>query len=703
MCLSGKICSATGLKLYVSTEGNDSWSGKLRQPDRYGTDGPFASVERARDAIRTLKETKKLPQGEIIVEILEGVYLIPETIRFESVDGGSGPDSDIIYSGEKGKEVRLVGGMNLKKWDKVSDPLILEKLRPEIRDRIYQADLRDIGMNDFGSPEGGGAELFFNGEPMFISRYPNKDFLKITGLFNEEPFDIRGTKGDKTGKFSYDNRRISNWSHEPDAWLHGYWFWDWSEQRHKIASIDTFKGIIEVEKPYHEYGYRTGQWFYGFNLLSEIDVPGEYYIDREKGILYFYPSSDPEQGQSYVSLTGTLVDIRKASFLTIRGLTLEACRETAIVMTDCSNSAVAGCTIRNTGNWGVVISGGRRNGVRGCIIYNTGAGGIDIHAGERKTLIPGECVAENNHIHHVARLKRAYNPGILISGVGNRIGNNLIEQLPHMAIGFSGNDHLIEFNEISNVCYESNDAGAVYAGRNWTMRGNMIRHNFLHDISGFEGKGCVGIYLDDAFSSADVIGNVFKDVTRAMMIGGGRDNKVINNIFIDCVPSLHIDARGLGWMENSFIPEWLDEAQENGTIMGIAFNRPPYSTRYPELANMLNDKPKAPEGNLVTLNICKGGNWDKPAGLWEMSIEKNARKYLIMRDNIVSEDSDVEDRFSQSIIIADPLFVNSRDPESGQFRLRNNSPALKLGFKQIPFENIGILPGNGREYLYIQN
>ena len=112
--------------------------------------------------------------------------------------------------------------------------------------------------------------------------------------------------------------------------------------------------------------------------------------------------------------------------------------------------------------------------------------------------------------------------------------HNLIDNAPHQAIGFAGNDHLIELNEIHTVCYESNDAGAIYAGRDWTMRGTAIRHNYFHDISGFEGRGCVGVYLDDQFSGTEVFGNLFYKVTRAAMIGGGRDCTIANNIFVDC-------------------------------------------------------------------------------------------------------------------------------------------------------------------------
>ena len=683
------------LKLYVSTVGNDNWSGKLSQPNRDKTDGPFATLQKARDMIRRLKEQKKLPKGNIIVEIREGAYELQGVFELDAVDGGADAQSRIAYVGQKGKEVRLSGGKSLTKWDLVTDEAVLKNLNAGARGKIYQSNLAAIDISDFGSPGGGGIELFFNDKPMWLSRYPNKGFVKITGLLNEDPVDIRGTKGDKVGKFNYEDQRINEWKSEKDAWVSGYWFWDWAEQRHKVSGIDTEKKIMEVAPPYHTYGYRLGQWFYGFNLLSEIDEPGEYYVDREEGMLYFYPPSDVRKGHAFVSVNRNIISMNKVSFLTIQGMILEGCRATVVKMEDCNQALIVGCTVRNAGDEGVVINGGMRNGVAGCDIYGTGSGGIKINAGDRSTLTPAECFADNNNIHDVARIKRVYFPGISLNGVGNRATHNLIEHLPHMAIYFNGNDHLMEYNEISDVCYESNDAGAIYAGRNWTMRGNVIRHNYLHDISGFEGKGCVGVYLDDAFCGVDITGNVFDKVTRAMMIGGGRDNNVLNNIFIDCVPSLHVDARGLGWMHDH-PEEWLKEEKEEGTILGIAYNKPPYSTRYPKLINIINDEPKAPKGNTISLNICQGGAWDKNVGFWRTSIEDKARPYITMADNIVAPSSAVKDSLSGSFVIVNPLFTDQKNPKQGGYQLSADAPALKRGFKQVPFNKMGLYQSDNR-------
>jgi hypothetical protein len=207
------------------------------------------------------------------------------------------------------------------------------------------------------------------------------------------------------------------------------------------------------------------------------------------------------------------------------------------------------------------------------------------------------------------------------------------------------------------------------------MRGNVLRHNYLHDITGFENRGCVGMYLDDMFSSAEMRGNLFVNVTRAAFIGGGRDSKIVDNVFIDCRPALHVDARALGWCADH-ADGWIKEAQEKGTISGIEFDEPPYSTRYPELASIFDEgkTPKAPEGNVVAGNICVGGTWDvNKEGQWQgATVEEKARPYLKMERNYVG---------------ADPGFV---DAAAGDYRLRDDSPLLKDGFKSLPTEKMGL-------------
>jgi hypothetical protein len=340
---------------------------------------------------------------------------------------------------------------------------------------------------------------------------------------------------------------------------------------------------------------------------------------------------------------------------------LEAVRGTAITITEGTSNRMCSLTIRNTSGWGVDIKGGTNHEIIGCDIYDLGEGGIRMEGGDRITLTPANHHAHNNHIHHCSRWNPLYHPGIAVFGVGNRVTHNLLHDLPHTAIGFTGNDQIIEYNEIHSTVYMANDAGAIYTSPPYeeiSMYGHIIRHNFVHHIYGFKNHGCNGaIYLDDFFPGTTMYGNVFYKVPRAAFIGGGRYNTVENNIFVECNPSVHIDARGLGWAADN-------EEKQRELIQHYPYQSEPWSSKYPSLVNVLEDEPMVPKGNVVARNICWNGSWDE--------VEDKARPHVKFEDNLVG---------------VDPLFV---DENQENFSLRKESPAFDRGFKPIPFDEIGI-------------
>jgi len=651
--------AAAKVDFYVSPSGDDSASGSQKRP--------FATLTRARDAIRELKEAGDLPNGDITVHVRRGVYSLAESFELTNKDSGT-ESSLIVYRAYKNEQVRLIGGKHIDGFKPVTDPAILKRIDQKYHDKILQTDLKAQGITNFGkvSPKrfGGpahstGLELFFEDKPMTLARWPNDGFVKITGLVELGTVNVRGTKGSKTGKFMYEGDRPKRWAGENDVWVHGYWFWDWSDERQQVESIDTDKRIISVSPPYHNYGYRIGQWFYGLNILAELDTPGEWYLDRETDILYFWPPERIEKGCAVVSVLNNLVEMSGVSHVSIQGVIFEAARGTAVVMSNCEDTQISSCILRNLGGSAVRIGGGSYNSVVACEIYATGSGGISLRSGERKTLRPGGHRALNNHIHHYGRWQRMYTPAISLAGVGNQAAHNLIHSAPHMAVMFSGNDHVMEFNEIHNVCLESNDAGAIYSGRDWTMRGTVIRYNYLHEITGFENRGCVGVYLDDMFCGTEIYGNVFYKVTRAAFIGGGRDCLVENNIFVDCKPALHIDARAMTWAKYHV------DTTMTERLKAMPYMSELWQKRYPRLVNILEDEPAAPKGNIVRRNICSGGEW--------LELYSVNKKMVTWEDNLIDKE---------------PGFV---DKANMNFQLKDDSRAYKLGFKPIPLEKIGLL------------
>ena len=645
---------------YVSTQGNDAWSGRRATPDRRDTDGPFVTLERARDELRKTK-------AGVVVEIAGGVYERETPFELKAEDSGTA-GAPVVYRARKGERVHLVGGKVVTNWEPMTDPLLFRRFDPVAQGQVWQADLKALGITDYGEMKSAdtwaqsdpGLELFFNDRPMTLARYPNDGYMHIADVVEKDGWNIFGIPGSKVGKLLYDDERPARWSAEQGIMLHGYWFWDWADQRYRVASIDTAKREITLDKLDHAFGFRKGQWFYAYNLLCELDQPGEWYLNRETGILYFWPPEPIGKGRALVSVTRGLVRAEGVSDVTLQGLTLECARGTAVSVHNSQRVVLEGCTIRNVSGNAVGIDGGRECGVEGCDIYQVGDGGVYLGGGDKLTLTHAGHYADNNHIHHCSRWNPLYHPGVQVYGVGQRVTHNLIDNLPHVAVGFTGQEHVIEYNELHSVCYQANDCGAVYtcgADEDWTLRGHRIRYNYLHHIAGFEGRGCIGIYLDDCFSSADISGNLLYKVATGILIGGGRDNDLTNNVFVECGKALSMDARGLGWASGI-------EGYCRRMLAEIPYDKPPWSERYPQLLNILNDEPVAPKGNVVARNVA----WQTPWG-W---IEPKAEPYITFKDNLVD---------------VDPLLV---DPARGEFALREDSPAWRIGFEALPLDEMGL-------------
>ena len=658
LALFGGTGTVAAADFTVATGGDDANPGTEARP--------FATLERARDAVRALKKGGTLPQGGVVIEVRAGTYQLARPLELTEADSGTS-NAPVVYRTRPGENAVLIGGRVVIGWTRVSDPAVLARLDESAHTNVWQANLKAQGVADLGQMASDsswtssmpGLQLFFADKPMTLARWPNDGTVKIGELKVQDGHEVHGVKGSMTGIFTYEGDRPKRWIGERDVMLHGYWFHDWADQRYRVESIDTEQRIITLPaKPVHTFGFRKGQWYYAYNLLCELDRPGEWFLDRESGLLYFWPTAaDPDGGRTFVSVLPRLVTMEKASLVTLRGFTLEGSRGDAVSISGGSDDQILGCVIRNVGGSAVSASG-LRHRVAGCDVYQTAKGGINLTGGDRKSLTPGGLVADNNHIHHYSLWKPVYCSAIRLDGVGNRASHNLIHDAPHMAIGFSGNDQVIEYNEIHNVVTHSNDAGAMYCGYNWSMRGNVIRYNYLHDITGYEGKGCVGVYLDDEFSSALIFGNIFYRVTRAAFIGGGHDTTIENNIFVDCTPALHIDARGLGWQADS-------TNRLMKTVTDMPYNEEPWRSRYPTLAGILDDPDHmAPKGNVIARNIQWKGKWD--------GIEKKAQPYLVFQYNLLD---------------LDPKFVNEKTLD---FRLRDDSPAFKIGFQKIPVEKIGL-------------
>lgn len=629
--------------LYVAPNGSDIQSGTESRP--------VASLDQA---LSLLKQQRRSVDQAAIIEFAPGTYSVGHAVDL-------GPDArNLTLKATTPGSARLFGGRVLTAWHE-PDAAVKARLKPSAADHVLQADLSSaftagwLERRGFGvSRKKAGAELYFAGKPMPIAAFPNEgEWLRTADPANDS-------------SFHYTSDEPNTWKDTKDIWMLGYWNYDWAESYERVSSLDTDQKVISIAPEKTTYGIKPGRRFRFINVLEALDSPGEWYVDREQNHLYFWPPSGVSASEAYLSeLKDPMFRVSGTADVTFDGLVLEGGRDGAIDVKKSSRIVVANSLIRNFGTYGVAFSGCLDSGVRGCDLTGLGEEGISLDGGNRRTLSPGRLFAEDNHIWAYARWTRTYQPAVRVSGVGNRVANNKIHDAPHNAILLSGNDHVIEYNDIRRVCTETGDAGSVYMGRDPTMRGTIIRYNRFDELGPkvtTQGNytEVMSVYLDDCWPGTLIQGNLFLAQGTGVVIGGGQDNSVINNVFINNHPAVSIDARGKGWAKGMFTPDGSDSFIKK--MRSVDADQPPYSKRYPALANYLNGDPGFPSGLKVVRNVCVGGEW------------------LSLHDNLKTSDMTYS--------------ANVFDKKGSTL-----SDALKLapdGFEPLPLDKIGLKTVTGR-------
>jgi len=695
-------CTSSPTQIFVAPNGSDTnGNGSIEQP--------FASLERARDEIRKLKSEGETDNG-IHVNLREGIYYLPETFTLTEEDSGS-EGFPVVYTAYNNEKVVVHGGVSIpieKKNDAIA-PEILSRFQPQVQDKIVEIDLQKEGITDYGKMRPVGfsrpfgptwAELFVNGEPYELARWPNDSTQKIGKIIDSGSIPRDGDFSNRGGVFHFDTNRPLNWQSHKDIWISGYFGQGWAEDAVELAEIDTINKTFKTKQA-SLYGFQSGQKFHRwhvYNVLEELDKPGEYYLDRENGKLYFYPKENVFSIELSM-LEKPQVSLKGASNVQFKGIGFECSRGMGIYMERTQNNRIENCNFQNLGIVGVCMGkgiepfkqllhqgtgepasekigsylqhlydnpvfnreAGTNNGIVNCTIFNTGAGGIHLSGGDRLTLEPGNNYVENCTIHDFNRIEKSYRAGIDISGVGNRISNCEVYNAPSMAILLHGNDHPIEYNEIHHVCQEVHDQGALYYGRDPSERGHVVRYNFFHHLNSIHDTHAV--YHDDGACGMEVFGNIFyKAGNRNVLIGGGHDNPYTNNIFIDAEIAIHIDNRNQGWAKYIIAKGGIYEKRLNG----VKYDEPPYSTKYPNLANYWKDNPALPKRNPFSKNIFYKV---------EKVVHGNKEWLPFEDDNWVTDEN--------------PGFVNE---DEMIFELKEDAKAFEEipGFEPIPFNKIGV-------------
>ncbi|MHB9035419.1 MAG: dockerin type I domain-containing protein [Armatimonadota bacterium] len=661
---AGATPLSTTYVYYVATNGSDSWSGKLPDPNQSGTDGPFATIEKAKSAVTSARTDSR--QAHIIIR--GGRYTLGSPIYLQ------GPDSNLTIEAAPGEQVIISGGRQVTGWTTYSGS-------------IKQASLSSLGMTDFNF-----LQMYYNGKRQPLARVPNMDPTHPrTGGFT---YNVNVPVANTTTKFRYDPVVLnpSRWANPQLAYVDWFPSWNYYNTRSYISAVDTTNHIITVARGADEIW--QGDRFYVMNVFEELDSPGEWYCNRTTETLYFWPP-DGNLSTSRVTVPAlstafALVDtgegVNVAKNIRLCGLAFEDFRGTTISMSGAEHCSVIGCSFRNVGTAVWMNLNTHYNRVSGCDITQTGAQALGGGSYEGQSNLVSDHIFDNNYIYDFGWVDKGYS-AIAFWCVSNcTITHNVIHDgsrdgISLNACAFS----TVAYNVVHHMNWETEDTGLIGSGTSWggwdywftpehsmEARGNTFHHNLLHDSGGY-GKVSpgdwrypyysLGIYMDLQSSGFHVHDNViYNTYSCGMFTGGGLDNIYENNINADSVQS--------------------------------QFSTHQWSTR----VTMARNK--------VRKNVF---SYNNSGALYFMAAESFNNSQITFSQNLVYNHGyavkvsapGAASTWSQwtgigqdaGSVVASPQFVNE---SAHNYTLNSGSPAFGLGFQQIELSGVGLYSSRDR-------
>jgi parallel beta-helix repeat protein len=656
-----------GITFYIAPNGKDSWSGQLANTNGTETDGPFATLERVRNAIRQLKRQQggSLKQP-VTVTIRGGTYFLTKPLELFSEDSGT-EKTPITYTAYEDETPVISGGRLIKGWEQetVTGKAMWTVTLPEVKDGKWYFQ-----------------HLWVNGKRRNRARYPNTGYLKIESVPDAGQNWSKGVNN-----FRYRNSDLQAWSsaNRGEAVV----MTRWVESRLPIASIDESQRLIRFSKQ-SVFRLEPDDLYYLENIFEVLDTPGEWYLNRETGKLYYIPMpgenisnveviaptleylallrSDLKRGRSvrYINfnkLTFSHTDWQlppQASGFAQNALGVPG----AIFGVGVKYCNWKQCTMSHIGTHAIeLFRGCQYNSIVECEMLDLGAGGIKL--GERAPSVPKIALEEETHHNEILK-NHIYDGGRFFpSAVGiravhtnnNLIAQNHIHDFYYMGIsvrGVSGYlnpsqtnrayNNTVEFNHIHHIGKFSNEEGPILNDKGGIYTtglqpGTIIRSNIIHDIDAYSYGGW-GIYLDNGSSQITVENNlVYRTRDGSLHHHYGKENTIVNNIF----------AFGkLAQIRRS----------QNENHLSFTF-----------------------ENNIVYWDTGKllEGKWNDYNYFFDRNLYWQVGGGEILFNGLSWNEWQARGMDKNSLI-SEPEFA---DPEEGDFELQPDSPAFELGFQAI--------------------
>ncbi|MGO9228353.1 MAG: IPT/TIG domain-containing protein [Bryobacteraceae bacterium] len=326
---------ATSGTYYVAPYGNDSWSGDLAAPNPASTDGPFATFDGARAAVRALNKTGL---SQVTVQFRGGTYFLPATEMFTAADSGSAT-TRIVFQNYPGESPVFSGGMRVQNWTNVSGDTWKTSLPASTQ---YFENLFYNGVRRLRPRLGGALGTYY--------RIAKTVYLPAAAA--NCPVNIPGSGWECFDRFQYDpaDPIASTWKNLAPAAnnacnqpagnqaiagdIEVLDFEQFSTSKLRISCIDTANQIVYLtgatpapQNNAKETGFIAGNRYLVENIQDELTQPGQWFLDRSTTpwtLTYLAnPGENPNTDNVIVPQLPQVLVASNLQYVTFQGLTFE--------------------------------------------------------------------------------------------------------------------------------------------------------------------------------------------------------------------------------------------------------------------------------------------------------------------------------------------------------------------------------------------